>query len=620
MMRRKANRLLVYLEPCIFRDDPTFLQGHLACFVNPVLRALSLDAQLEFLGFASNIFLTLHGLDSARDLPVAAQEVKVYPLYNGELLARFDHCLEDYAHDVFGAGDTPLANFGLMERLSAVIEDAQPDLVITTSQNRYLTHLSREKGFSVLSTEFGPLPRLAFPNSRLLAFDGHLSEGAFAFPARLRNVLASVPAIDDQLELRQFEARYLEAIARHPQYGAVRALVERLRSQGTVSMLTLQPEQWMTWEGALGKRRSLTSIIHHTLATLRTDKLIVTFHVDKRGHINPMSMREIWLSDPRLELLPDELSTGISELFLPFVDELVTVSSNIAMAAFLMGKPLRAIGNSFAQTLAQMSSNGDKDRDGDARDQVLRYLNEHLVVDDLTFRDPPRLRERLVRHLDLQRNNGQNTLSAADTSQDDTRSATLTTVHERIATHISDSTRSAASLLQIFGRHALGYLPETNAIGAEFGVARGYFSESLLRSGRFSKLYSIDKWNDHHDDGEYATVVDRLAPFGECSQIVRMAFEDALEVIPNGSLDFVYVDGYAHTGNDADIVRKSVCKLKPGAWVAVHDYDRFSWPINHQCLSALFSTSIFSEHHLIAPVLTPNNEDIFPGLVARYVP
>jgi predicted O-methyltransferase YrrM len=157
-----------------------------------------------------------------------------------------------------------------------------------------------------------------------------------------------------------------------------------------------------------------------------------------------------------------------------------------------------------------------------------------------------------------------------------------------------------------------------NAIGVEFGVARGYFSESLLRSGRFTRLYSVDKWNDHHNDEEHSAVVTRLAPFGGQSQVVRLSFAEALTTIANGSLDFIYVDGYAHTGHDADIVRLCLCKLKPGALVAVHDYDEFSWPLNHRRLSALFSDSVFTDRYTIPPVLTLNNEDIFPGAVARF--
>lgn len=623
-------RVLTYLEPCIFRDDPGFLRGHFDYLVNPMLRALSLDSPLGFLGIASNIFLCLEGLNSARALPANPQEVKLYPLYNADLLAQRNFCIEDYARDVFDAGESAFDNPGLLQRLSLIIEDAQPDVIITTSQNRYLNYLSRTLTIPVFSTEFGPLPRLPYPGNRFVAVDGHFSGGAFASPSRLHVALKSVGEADVSQSIHEFEANYSRTIELHPQYEMVRRLVESIKGGGTVSMLALQPEQWLTWEGALGKRRAGVSIIYEALARMRTDKLIVTFHNDRRGQINPTSLREIWLSDPRFALLPDELSFGLSELYLPFVDELITVSSNLAMSAFLLGKTVTAIGDSFARTLEQLQIDSNEVEHTGLREGVLRYLTDRMCVEDATFSDPLLLRRRLNYILSKQQPTAVALLHALARSKDDPtpqlisyphqdlRSSELTVIHSIIADHLSGVEGPNILLLSLFGRHALGYLLSEGAVGAEFGVARGYFSESLLRSRRFARLYSIDRWSDHHNEEEFSFVRDRLAPFGEYSQIIRMSFEDALAEIPDKSLDFVYVDGYAHTGHDAEIVRQSLSKLKPGGLVAVHDYDRFSWPINYRSLTELFSSGAFTELQTIPAVLTINSEDIFPGLVARY--
>ncbi len=83
-------------------------------------------------------------------------------------------------------------------------------------------------------------------------------------------------------------------------------------------------------------------------------------------------------------------------------------------------------------------------------------------------------------------------------------------------------------------------------------------------------------------------------------------------------MDFAYVDGYAHTGHDAKIIESLSAKLKVGSIVAVHDYDRFSWPINFNNLKKLIENGNFSNAQLIPPVLTLNSEDIFPGLIATY--
>lgn len=621
-----SHRVLVYVEPCIFRDDPGFLRGHLDCFVNPVLRALSLETQLPFLGFASNIFLALSGLNSARGLQSAPAETKLYPLYNGDILAGFDHCLEAYSADLFYTGDARPLEPGLVTRIRSIIDDAKADIVITTSQNRYLTALSQSLGFTLISLEFGPLPRLPFPANRFIALDGHLSEGAFASPEALQQAMHGINESGVSQSIQAFEASYIAAVSEHPQYAAIRQQIQALRSTSTVSLLALQPEQWLTWEGALGKRRSAQSIILEALDQLHTDKLIVTFHQDKRGLLNPATLREVWLSDPRLELLPEELSMGLSELFLPFVDELITVSSNLAMSAFLLGKPVTAIGQSFARTLQRLAAECDQADGLLVRDKVFRFLMERMSVDDASFSDPRALYQRLDRLFQQKAsttlrpgNDFNGVLQHADLAPGhDIRTADLRLIHSHLAvSHDGDAPPGA--MLRTYGRHALGHLLAPGAVGAEFGVARGFFSESLLRSGRFARLYSIDKWNDHHNDEEYAFVRERLAPFGAASEILRMSFESAQDAIEDRSLDFLYVDGYAHTGHDASVVRQCLSKLKPGALVAAHDFDRFSWPVNHRKLSELFYGEGFTDQQTIPAVLTSNDEDMFPGIVARYI-
>jgi hypothetical protein len=627
-----AKNVLVYLEPCIFRDDPNLLTGHFESLVGPLLRALSHESRFAFLGFCSNIYLCLEALNSARSLPAAPRAVKIYPLYTGDLLAPFGHSIEAYARDVFGTCAPQAEDPQLLDRLASIIRDARPDVVITTSQNRYLNSLSQSLGFVLISAEHGPLPRLPFPGNRFIAVDGHMSDGPLASLERLRPELEGLEGADDVAAIRQFETQYQQAVSAHPQAQAVGELLQALKRQGSVSMLALQPEQWLTWEGALGQRRSATSIILETLATLRTDKLIVTHHAQRYGQVNPASMREIWLSDPRLELLPEELAVGLSEVLLPLVDELVTVSSNLAMSAFLLGVPLRSLGQSYARTLERLAASAEAPDDLALRGRVLRYLVSQVSVDDATFSDPARLRSR-IDHLAFRNERSVSSsqpwrqVGATETpapTEDahslgvDLRTMDLPDIHAQMVQRLSGGA-APATLLRLFGRHALGHLVIPSAVGAEFGVARGLFSESLLRAGRFTKLYSVDKWNDHHDDAEFAQVRDRLAHFREQSQIIRETFDEALDRIADESLDFVYVDGYAHTGHDADVLRRCLVKLKPGAVVAVHDFDRFCWPINHRRLNELLGGSSFKDQRVIPAVLTSNSEDIFPGLVATYI-
>jgi predicted O-methyltransferase YrrM len=123
----------------------------------------------------------------------------------------------------------------------------------------------------------------------------------------------------------------------------------------------------------------------------------------------------------------------------------------------------------------------------------------------------------------------------------------------------------------------------------ELGVAQGLFSEELLRASPFLRLASIDSWDDPargHDDEEFKAACARLAPYGPRSIVMRKTFRDALDLFPNNSLDFVYVDGYAHTGQDSGRTLHSWWpKVKPGGVFAGHDYDS-QWPLTVQEVDA----------------------------------
>lgn len=111
-------------------------------------------------------------------------------------------------------------------------------------------------------------------------------------------------------------------------------------------------------------------------------------------------------------------------------------------------------------------------------------------------------------------------------------------------------------------------------VGAELGVASGSYSETLLRMGRLDKLYSVDRWTDHHDEAEMAAATEKLEPFGSRSGIIRSTFEAAADLFGEGFFDFIYIDGYAHTGqDDGKTLAKWWPKLKRGGIFAGHDYD-----------------------------------------------
>ena len=117
-------------------------------------------------------------------------------------------------------------------------------------------------------------------------------------------------------------------------------------------------------------------------------------------------------------------------------------------------------------------------------------------------------------------------------------------------------------------------------IGVELGVAEGEFSEKILANSKLSKLYSVDAWagDRGHDNSEHMKAFDRLVRFGTRNHILKMRFGDACKTFPDAHFDFIYIDGYAHTGQeDGKTLDDWWPKLKKHGIFGGHDYDS-RWP------------------------------------------
>ena len=124
------------------------------------------------------------------------------------------------------------------------------------------------------------------------------------------------------------------------------------------------------------------------------------------------------------------------------------------------------------------------------------------------------------------------------------------------------------------GREDIVKLARRGGEGLELGVRRGIFSKQLLRTRQLGHLYSIDAWSgDRHDAKEYASTLRKLREYRGNSTVVRMFFDEAVKLFDDETFDFIYVDGYAHTGaNRGRDYWKWWPKLKKGGLFAGHDY------------------------------------------------
>tara|TARA_B110000483_G_scaffold237147_1_gene311426 strand:+ start:1336 stop:1950 length:615 start_codon:yes stop_codon:yes gene_type:complete len=149
------------------------------------------------------------------------------------------------------------------------------------------------------------------------------------------------------------------------------------------------------------------------------------------------------------------------------------------------------------------------------------------------------------------------------------------------------------------GRHELSNLIKPNSISLELGVASGYFSESILQNSKVGQHFSIDLWGDHHDSLEYIKCATRLSRFNDRSVVMRMDFSSALLIFPDHFFDTIYIDAYAHTGQqNGQLLENWWNKLKPGGIFSGHDYDE-KWPqtvssVNQFCELKKLKVHIFS--------------------------
>lgn len=141
-------------------------------------------------------------------------------------------------------------------------------------------------------------------------------------------------------------------------------------------------------------------------------------------------------------------------------------------------------------------------------------------------------------------------------------------------------------------RHHIALLAPLNSVGAEIGVSTGQLSERFLKLNHFSVFHSVDKWDDQaHSFAQYEGVKEKLKKYNE-SCVWRLTAQDFAEHIADGSLGFIYIDCYAHTGqDDGEVLRCMWPKLQAGGLFSGDDYDKRQWPKTYAAVNA-FAASV----------------------------
>ncbi|HVZ60627.1 MAG TPA: class I SAM-dependent methyltransferase [Terriglobales bacterium] len=130
---------------------------------------------------------------------------------------------------------------------------------------------------------------------------------------------------------------------------------------------------------------------------------------------------------------------------------------------------------------------------------------------------------------------------------------------------------------------------------AEVGVFAGDLSRRLLARRNDLELVMVDSWSGRPENGyaksgdfhanlnqkvqdEYFELTQKVTAFaGPRAKIIRADSKTAISDIPDNSLDLVFIDAdHSYEGCLGDI-QAYWPKVRPGGWIAGHDYDNDEW-------------------------------------------
>lgn len=135
--------------------------------------------------------------------------------------------------------------------------------------------------------------------------------------------------------------------------------------------------------------------------------------------------------------------------------------------------------------------------------------------------------------------------------------------------------------------------------GAEIGVLNGNYSIVLCREIPNLKLYCVDPWSDWRQirnpipkmESAYQHCKKRLSQYNV--ELLRMASSAAAPMVPDDSLDFVYIDGLHDYDNVSLDIKLWYPKVRVGGVVSGHDY------IDFPVLGVIQAVKEFVERHNI---------------------
>lgn len=135
----------------------------------------------------------------------------------------------------------------------------------------------------------------------------------------------------------------------------------------------------------------------------------------------------------------------------------------------------------------------------------------------------------------------------------------------------------------------------TGLVGVELGVAGGEFSRRMVASGKFARFFGVDMYADTHDTAQYKQALARVGLM-ENYALLRMSFAEAYDLFDDESLDFIYIDGYAHSGQEGgETIWNWARKVRIGGVIAGDDYHG-DWPLVKEAVDRFIAHTGFDMH------------------------
>jgi hypothetical protein len=323
----------------MYRSNPNLLAG----WVSIINDAVACSDGLLEAHLASSVNLLRHA---------ESERIQPWPLPSFSLLesSAFDRAA--YMRDVcLGKGSS---NETLTECLTSIRAAVDPDIVISWTENAYLKRVFQ--GATIVFMEFGPVPRTGFVDTIHIDPFGHQIGSVFdAFRDPHWN------EGDENGAIAAWYDHWIKSIEATSEAIKLREWLATLPPGRTRKLIALQPDDWLTYEGT-GIATDPISLLAARAAAAGADDVIIPQWHPAQVPPDEDLLEAVCREYPALAVPPEGLRVGYSESLLTQVDEVITVSSNVALAAALLGRRVDVLGQGKFSALSTVGDTPTPER------------------------------------------------------------------------------------------------------------------------------------------------------------------------------------------------------------------------------------------------------------------